>query len=524
MSKSLLSKIGLALSGLAVGAMATFYAISSQKSPIEIAHSKAEDIAVSHITENNSEKIKKKIKADYLEKIVGKEGIREIHAIPRQDRDGLIQPTANLSLRVKPNYSKRNIYLEYSISPQEEIPRKHFERMPLPQLIPWLNDSATSVLVVHPEGTRISLNQKLTIQSKADFQTKENAIPFKEADKMSVTMYLGKKVFDQGAEYLGIPTAETTEIMEKIVSLQSKIEEESLRKTINEKAIITRIPLYILDKLGYSPVGREINIQIEGKKSEEKFSSWVIIPQIGIGNHEYGFGSLEKRMYRMDFDEVMQTRLEEKIEPPSFLDLKNKIILPEGIFKFTEQIVPEGKKIFLSSEKSLDALDNKKNPLNSIDSKKKGSHFRTMSPNDGIPEIMLVLDGGFRRINQTRSRSGERDYATKGTLYIVIDHDAIKRLKNPEVEWELDSDNSRPTYTDGSIFSGKRYHQEKLSFKKTQYEGIYTDIKEFKELPSMEKMFGKDAVIKDYKANPNVKMSFSLHRHFLRNNPFNLEK
>ncbi|MFH1801725.1 MAG: hypothetical protein ABH804_02760 [archaeon] len=518
MSKSPLSKLGLALASGVIVAATTFYAVlPSQKNPVKQI---AEESVATPLVERTSERKKEKVKKEYIERVVGEEGIREIHTIQRWDKNGLSHPTANLSVKVKPNYSQRNISLEYLVSPEKEIPKLHFERIPFPRLIPWLNDSATSILLIHPEGTGFSLNQRLIIQSKADSQEVKHAIPFEEAKKIKVAMYLGQKAFEKGAEYIGIPAAEAIEIMEKIVSVQSRIEEETLRKSINKDAVITRIPLYILDKIGYSKTGRRIDIQLTKENSREQFSTWLVIPQIGIGNQDYGFGSLERKIYRINFPEEIKEIKEQKIETLSFLDLENQIILSENIFKLTD----DGKKTFFSSSKALDILKNK-NPEYLIGSKLEKGHSRTISPNDGVPEIMLVLDGGFRRIRQARSRTGDYDYKTRGTLYIIIDNDAIKRLKHPKIEWELDSDDSKSwEYWNGENLFGNRYNQKKLIFKKTQYDGIYAESVEFNELPSINRPAGRDAVIRDYKATPNVKMSFTLWAHCWRENPFHLEK
>jgi hypothetical protein len=352
MSRSLLTNLGITLGGIAIGAATTLYAIlPSQKNS-------AEEAIVSHIAERVSEKREKGINIEYTEKVIGEEGIREIYGIPRQDKEGLSQPRANLSIKIKPDYSKRNISLEYIVSPEEEIPKSHFERIPLPKLIPWLNDSATSVLLIHPRETEFSLNQKLITQSKADSPVKEKAIPYEQAKKMQAIMYLGQKAFEKGAKKVGIPAAEAIKIMEKIVSVQSKIEEESLRKAINKEAIITRIPLHILDKIGSSPVGREIEIKFSGRELESPFSSWIVIPQIGIGNQEYGFGSLEKRMYRIDFGEIKRSsdwpfdaeearRRQREISEKLGIPIERKINLKKGE-TITMILIPPGR--FFSEE------------------------------------------------------------------------------------------------------------------------------------------------------------------------------
>lgn len=141
-------------------------------------------------------------------------------------------------------------------------------------------------------------------------------------------------------------------------------------------------------------------------------------------------------------------------------------------------------------------------------------------PNDGIPDVRVLLDGG---LNFNSSRKGF--YKTKGELYIIVDDDFLRKANFPKVNWELVSSNGPPYIMTPKIVTANHYNNSYIDFNRTQFNGIYCATKKFEEKESKSGIADRDVIIyDDSKENGRTILSFGIGAHAYKKSRFYLEQ
>jgi hypothetical protein len=119
----------------------------------------------------------------------------------------------------------------------------------------------------------------------------------------------------------------------------------------------------------------------------------------------------------------------------------------------------------------------------------------SLTPGDGVPELVAVLDGGFRFTNQRSRGRSKSMYKTKGTLYVLADEDFILALPRGTIHWELDITPGPPFPTATDRVIARYHHAATLVFAGTDKAGVYLAKFEFSGEASTPSYFDRDVVI-----------------------------